>query len=177
MIMINRMKPMSAISPTKSLQLALLGASMMMVGCGSSTTVADSPNNFSGNYSGTVGTQDGAPFPATLNLIQSSATTGTGDTAVTTVTLRGLLVINPGDRCGVSVDISEGIANNNSIIIELGSSTTQSTTGENNTVTNTTDSGDLALTASGNRLRGSLSFTPDPLPDCRKIGGAVVFQR
>lgn len=169
------MKPMSAIT-IKSLQFALLGASMIIAGCGSSTTVADSPNNFSGNYSGTVGNQDGGSDPATLNLIQSSSTTGTGDDVTTTVAIRGLLVVNPGDSCEVSVDITEGTANNNSIIIELGSSTAQSVNGDN-TVTNTTDSGDLALSASGNTLTGNIRFTAAIADDCLRPSGNVVFRR
>ena len=174
--MINRMKPMSAISPIKSLQLALLGASMMMVGCGSSTTVADSPNNFSGNYSGTVNNQDGSTSPATLNLIQSSSTTGTGDDVTTTVAIRGLLVINPSTACQVSTDILEGTANNNSIIIELGSTTVTDGTGEEAT-TNTSDSGDLALTSSGGTLSGNLRFVPDVPDGCAQPGGSAFFRR
>lgn len=171
-IIMNRIK----VSPLKSLQLVLLSMTLLLAACGGSTTVADTPSNFSGNYRGTVNNQDGSSSPATLNLIQSSATTGTGDTAVTTVTIRGILVINPSNVCEVSTDISEGTANNNSIIIELGSTTVTDGTGED-AVTNTSDSGDLALTASGRNLTGSIRFTPEPPAGCPKPGGAVIFRR
>lgn len=170
-IMMNRIK----VIPSKRLQLILLSITLLVAACGGSTTVGDSPSNFSGNYRGTVNNQNGTSSPATLNLIQSSATTGTGDTAVTSVTIRGLLVVNPSDICEVSVDISEGTANNNSIIIELGSSTAQNANGDN-VVTNTTDSGDLALTASGRTLTGNIRFTA-PVGDCPRPSGAVVFRR
>lgn len=170
--MMNRVK----VSPLKGFQAALLGASILIAGCGSSTTVADSPNNFSGNYTGTVNNQIGGSDPATLNLIQSSSTTGTGDAAVTTITIRGLLIVNPGNSCEVSVDITEGTANNNSIIIELGSSTVQEASGDDNVVTNTSDSGDLALTASGRTLTGNIRFTA-PVGECERPSGAVVFRR
>ena len=172
--MINKIK----LNPLKGFQFALLGVSMLIAGCGGSTTVADSPENFSGNFTGTVSNQDGSSSPATLNLIQSSATTGTGDDTVTTVTLAGLLVISPGDECQVSVDISQGTANNNSIIIELGTSSSTTGTGDD-AITNITDSGNVALTASGNDLTGNISFIGviNEEDECPRPGGSVIFRR
>ncbi len=163
-----------------SIKLKLAAVALMallITGCGGSTTVADVPNNFSGNYTGTVNNQAGGSDPATLNLIQSSSTTGTGDAAVTTITIRGLLVIRPSDICEISIDITEGTANTNSIIVTLGSSTTTNGSGDD-AVTNTSDSGDMALTASGNALSGNIRYTPDiENGSCPRPSGAVSFFR
>ncbi len=161
-----------------SLKLKLAAVALMallITGCGGSTTVADVPNNFSGNYTGTVNNQRGGSDPATLNLIQSSSTTGTGDAAVTTITVRGFLVISPSTTCEVSIDITEGTANINSIILTLGSSTVTNENGDD-VETTTTDSGDMALTSSGNALTGNIRFTGD-VNNCPRPSGAVSFFR
>lgn len=172
-MMMNRIK----LSADKSFQavLLLLGI-LLIVGCGGSTTVADTPNNFSGNYQGTVNNQGGGAYPATLNLIQSSASTGTGNNVVTTVVIRGLLIINPSATCEFSIDITQGIVSNNSIIIELGTTTSTSVSGDDVVITQS-DSGDMGLTASGNTLRGNIRFTPNPPAGCLKPSGTVIFQR
>lgn len=154
---------------------------LLLSACGSSTTVADIPENYSGNYSGTVRNQSGANDLATLTLIQQSTTQtnpegNNNSTPVTTITLTGFLVISPSTSCQISVQISEGTANANSVILELGTSTSTTEEGDETTTTNS-NSGSLALSGGGRTLTGNIAYTGVVPAGCPTPGGAAVFRR
>ena len=145
-MMINKIK----VSRLKGFQIALLGASILIAGCGGSTTVADSPDNITGAFSGTVASSSGGVGASSLTVIQGTTTTDATDTtaATTSVSITGSLSVIINDNCIYALSFTEGVQTITQTIL-------------------TGTDGNLTLTSSsnGNVLSGSLTF----------IGAALTF--
>ena len=137
--MINKIK----LNPLKGFQFALLGVSMLIAGCGGSTTVADSPDNITGGFSGTVASSDGGVGISSLTVIQGTTTTAATDTtaAATSTSITGSLSIIITDDCIYAISFDSGVQTNTQTIL-------------------TGADGNLTLTSSnnGNVLSGTFTF-------------------
>lgn len=151
-MIINKMKKCSL----KGFQIVLLGAPILIAGCGGSTTVADRPDNLTGSFSGSVASSAGGSGNASLTIIQGSSTTAGTDTMTeaTMVSITGSLSVILTQDCVYAISFTGGTQTSAQTIL-------------------TGDSASLSLNGSGSRLSGSITFTGMPQTFTNDAGETV----